>query len=74
MEVDTPKGKATLVNVYVTELGYLMAKVYYPKEKFWTNYKIGDIGSLMETANMKALSSSIIKSTLLKKKFDLNAQ
>jgi hypothetical protein len=68
MEVDTPKGKATLVEVYVTELGYLMAKVYSSKEKVWTNYKIGDIGNLMETANMKILSSKTTKKTIFNRK------
>ena len=70
VEVDTPKGKATLVNVYVTELGYLMAKVYHTKEQLWMNYKIGEISNLMETANMKVLSSTTIKKSLLKKKVD----
>jgi hypothetical protein len=68
VEVETPKGKATLVEVYVTELGHLMAKVYSSKEKSWTNYKIGDIDNLMETADMKVLSSSVRKKTILKRK------
>lgn len=74
MEVDTPKGKATLVEVYLTELGHLMAKVYHPKEKAWTNYKIGEISNLMESANMKVLSSTTTKRTVQKKKFDLKAR
>jgi 50S ribosomal subunit-associated GTPase HflX len=74
VEVDTPKGKATLVKVYVTELGHLMAKVYHKKEKVWTNYKIGEISNLMETANIKVLSSTTTKRTVLKKKFDFKAQ
>lgn len=75
VEVDTPKGKATLVEVYVTELGYLMAKVYSSKDKVWTNYKIGEIDNLMETANMKVLSSkTTTKRSVLKKKTDLKAQ
>lgn len=74
MEVDTPKGKATLVEVYLTELGHLMAKVYHPKEKSWTNYKIGEISNLMESANMTVLSSTTTKRTVQKKKFDLKAR
>ena len=71
VEVDTPDGKATLVEVYLTELGHLMAKVYHPKEKVWTNYKIGEISNLIESANMTVLSSTTTKRTVQKKKFDL---
>ena len=76
VEVETPKGRATLVKVYVTELGYLMAKVYHPNEKIWTNYKVGNITELMESANMKVLSSKTTKTkrTVLRKKFDYKAQ
>ena len=68
VEVDTPKGKATLVKVYLTELGYLMAKVYHSKEQIWVNYRIGEISNLMEYANMKVLSSTTLKKSVLKKK------
>lgn len=68
VEVDTPKGKATLVEVYLTELGYLMAKVYHPNESVWTNYKIGEIGNLVESLKMKVLSSNNVKPTPSKKK------
>ena len=56
MEVDTPKGKATLVEVYITELGHLMAKIYYPKEKSWVNYRIGNISELARTADIELLT------------------
>lgn len=55
-EVDTPKGKATLVDVYVTELGYLMAKIYYQKDKKWINYKIANLEELTGVANIELLN------------------
>lgn len=74
VEVDTPRGKATLEKVYVTELGHLMAKIYYPKEKAWVNYRIGNISDLVESANMKVLSSTTTKRTVLKKKINLRKE
>ncbi len=55
-EVDTPNGKATLSDVYVTELGYIMAKLYFPKRGVWINYKIGEIKNLLEGSNLRLLS------------------
>jgi hypothetical protein len=56
LKVETPKGKATLVEVYITELGHLMAKIYYPKEKVWLNYRIGNLEDLARTANIELLT------------------
>lgn len=53
--MDTPKGKATLVEVYVTELGHLMAKVYHPNHKNWINYRIGNMDELVRNADMELL-------------------
>ncbi len=47
-EVDTPDGKATLKEIYVTELGYIMAKVYYPKRGVFVNHKIGSLKNLLD--------------------------
>jgi hypothetical protein len=47
--VDTPDGKATLKEIYVTELGYIMAKVYYPKRGVFINHKIGSLKNLLDT-------------------------
>ena len=54
--MDTPNGKATLSDVYVTELGYIMAKLYFPKRGVWINYKIGEIKNLLEGSNLRLLS------------------
>lgn len=44
--------------IYVTELGYVMAKIYYPKKRIWINYKIGEIDELLEN---KKLDLSLTK-------------
>ena len=55
-EVYTPHGKATLCDIYITELGYIMVKLHYPKKGVWMNYKIGEIKNLLEGSSIKLLS------------------
>jgi hypothetical protein len=69
-EVDTPDGEATLSSVYVTELGHIMAKIYYPKRGVWINHKIGDLKSLLNVVDVK-LKSELTKSIQLKIKKEL---
>lgn len=54
-DVETPDGKATLNSIYVTELGYIMAKIFYSKKRVFKNFKIGDINSLLNK-DIKLLS------------------
>lgn len=51
-EVDTPDGKATLQEIYVTELGYVMAKLYYKRKKCFINHKIGELQTMMKTERL----------------------
>ena len=39
--VSTPHGDGELQALYVSELGFLMAKVYYPENKVWTTWNLG---------------------------------
>ena len=55
-EVDTPDGKATLKEIYVTELGYIMAKLHYPKKGVFINHKIGSLKNLLDTNNLSLVS------------------
>lgn len=55
-EVETPKGKATLKEIYVTELGYIMAKMYYPNRGVFINYHIGKLNELLESSGFKLLT------------------
>jgi hypothetical protein len=56
MEVETPYGKATLETLYLTELGHVMAKVYYPEKQTWMRYKLDEIENLLQNVNVKASS------------------
>jgi hypothetical protein len=55
-EVDTPDGKATLKEIYVTELGYIMVKVYYPKRGVFVNHKIGSLKNLLDTNKLNLVT------------------
>ena len=55
-EVDTPDGKATLKEIYVTELGYIMAKVYYPKKVIFINHRIGSLKNLLKADGLNLVS------------------
>lgn len=60
-EVDTPTGKATLSEIYVTELGFIMAKVYYQSTKSWVNHKIGELDDLLKEINISTKSGLMRK-------------
>lgn len=60
-EVDTPSGKATLSEIYVTELGFIMAKIYYPSTKSWVNHKIGELNNLLKDINISTKSGILRK-------------
>lgn len=66
-EVDTPDGKATLSEIYVTELGYIMAKLFYRSRKAYVNHKIGELDSLLQTQDL-SLSSEWTKRIKLEEK------
>jgi hypothetical protein len=46
------KNNSKLSKIYVTELGYVMAKIYYPKKRVWINYKIGSVDDLSENIDV----------------------
>ena len=66
-EVDTPDGKATLKEIYVTELGYIMAKIYYPEKSAFVNHRIGSIKNLLESERFSLLTEWTEKITLKEK-------
>ena len=39
--VSTPHGDGEMQAMYVSELGFLMVKVYYPETKVWTTWNLG---------------------------------
>lgn len=53
LRVETPAGPGKIEEFYVTELGYLMAKIYFPERKCWVNYKVGDLPKMSEGIGLK---------------------
>lgn len=48
-KVHTVFGTGTLKNFYVTDLGHLMAKVYYPLKRCWINHRIKKLPNISES-------------------------
>ncbi|MEK6828921.1 MAG: hypothetical protein AABY15_02260 [Nanoarchaeota archaeon] len=40
-KIETPSGEGVLEKIWVSELGYLMVKVYYEDRKIWINHNLG---------------------------------
>lgn len=70
-EVDTPDGKATLKEIYVTELGYIMVKIQYPsKGNIFINHHIGKIDELLSENNISLLNRFPERITIEEKLID----
>ena len=52
-EVDTPDGAGVLEKIYLTELGFVMGKVFFPKRGIWINYPLGNLDKLLEFNSIK---------------------
>lgn len=46
--IDTPKGKGLLESITVSELGFVMVKVFYPTDKTYTTYNINNLERFLE--------------------------
>ena len=46
--IDTPKGKGLLEDISVSELGFVMVKVFYPSDKTYTTYNINNLEKFLE--------------------------
>lgn len=42
LKIDTEYGKAIVSEIYISELGYLMLKLYYPDRKEFKGYNLMD--------------------------------
>lgn len=40
--VKTPDGEGELNKIFISELGFLMLKVYFPEQKKFINYNAGE--------------------------------
>ena len=41
VEVNTPNGPGIVDEIWISELGYFMAKVHFPSEGRWIGYNLG---------------------------------
>ena len=51
-KVNTPIGEGLLEKIYISELGYVMVKVYYPIEKRWVTYNINRVENILEDTQL----------------------
>jgi hypothetical protein len=58
LDVETAHGNGVLQRVYLTELGLLMGKVFFPNEGIFINYLLSDID---KNLNLKFNPSSLVK-------------
>lgn len=40
-KIETPNGEGTIDDIFISELGYLMLRVYFKDERKWTTYNLG---------------------------------
>ena len=53
-EIYTPDGVGILEQIYITELGHVMARIYYRKKGVWINIKISSLENLLEGTGLKS--------------------
>ena len=46
--IDTPNGEGLLEDIYVSDLGFIMVKVFYPSNKTYTTYNINKLENFLE--------------------------
>lgn len=56
-DVDTKYGEGILEQLYLTELGYVMARIYFPEKGVWINFNVQTIWDLLKETkiDLKAL-------------------
>jgi hypothetical protein len=60
-EIETPDGVAILEQIYVTELGHIMMRLYYRDRKIWINKKVSTLEELLTGTNLKKTDKFTIK-------------
>lgn len=41
IEIETPQGTGILDKIWLSDLNYIMMKIYFPEKKVWVNYNLG---------------------------------
>lgn len=60
-EIETPDGVGLLEQIYITELGHVMARIFYQKKGIWINRRITNLESLLEGSGLKATGDYRVK-------------
>jgi hypothetical protein len=64
-DVDTQHGEGILEQLYLTELGYVMVRIFYPQKGIWINYNIETIWNLLKDTQIDLKLSNIKKEEIL---------
>jgi hypothetical protein len=68
-DVDTPDGAGVLEKVYLTELGLVMGKVFFPSKGVWVNYQLTNLENLLEfKSNIKKTINGSFKNVKVKRR------
>jgi hypothetical protein len=52
-EIETPEGKGFVEQIYLTELGEIMMRIYIQKKKKWTNIRLINLNNLVDNTKYK---------------------
>jgi hypothetical protein len=69
-KLKTPSGEAILKEIYITELGYVMAKVYFIDRKVYINYVLASMKDLLSLENLHLLNDWSDR-IIIKENFDI---
>lgn len=50
--IDTPNGEGLLENISVSELGYVMVKVFYPSDNTYKTWNINKLENILENTQL----------------------
>ena len=66
--METPDGVGVLEKIYVTDLGLVMGKIFYPNRKVWVNYQLSNLDELLSLQKGKLKIKLREKSNIILKK------
>ena len=66
-DVETQYGEGILEQLYLTELGYVMVRIYFPEQGIRINYNVETIWNLLKDTKIDLKMSDIHK----KEKFEI---
>ena len=51
-KINTPKGIGILENIHVSELGFVMVRVYFPETKNWITWNINTLENILKNTEL----------------------